>query len=131
MYFVYKDSLNNVLSYTASYQNSHVAALPEADDERASCGAVEGTMASVPPPASAPTDGPGDRVWSGEEMVSVPEVEISAACASPVLAGRDRNVLPAPLVAVVDMEELVASKSVLFSVVRMLNDARLLPVAKI
>lgn len=86
-------------------------------------------MASVPPPASAPTDGPGDRVWSGEEMVSVPEVEISAACASPVLAGRDRNVLPAPLVAVVDMEELVASKSVLFSVVRMLNDARLLPVA--
>lgn len=86
-------------------------------------------MASVPPPASAPTDGPGDRVWSGEEMVSVPEVEISAACASLVLAGRDRNVLPAPLVAVVDMEELVASKSVLFSVVRMLNDARLLPVA--
>jgi len=89
---------------------------------------VDGMVAPLPSlPPWAPKE---DRVWSEELMVSVPEVEISIACASPVLAGRDLNVLPPPLVAVVETEVLVVGKSVLLSVDRMLNDTWLLPVAK-
>lgn len=44
-------------------------------------------------------------------MFSVPVVEISVVWASLVLAGRDLNVLPPPLVAVVETEVLVVGKS--------------------
>lgn len=63
-------------------------------------------------------------------MFSVPVVEISVVWASLVLAGRDLNVLPPPLVAVVETEVLVVGKSVLLSVDRMPSDTWLLPVAK-
>lgn len=63
-------------------------------------------------------------------MVLVPVVEISVVRASLVLAGRDLNVLPPPLAAVVETAVLVIGKLVLLSVDRMLNDTWLLPVAK-
>lgn len=106
MYFVYKDSLNNVLTYTARHQNSHVEALPASASSRS----AEDTVA--PPPKGVP----GDRVRSGGSMVLAPEVEMSARWTRVVLAGRDCNVLPVLLVAVVDMESLVAWKpQILFS----------------
>lgn len=46
-----------------------------------------------------------------------------------MLAGRDLNVLPPPLVTVVETEVLVIGKSVLLSLDGMLNDTWLLPVA--
>lgn len=88
---------------------------------------MDDTVAPLPPPPWAPKV---DCVWSGELMVSAPVVEISAVWASLVLAGRDLNVLPPLLVAVVEMEVLVVGKSVLLSVDRMLNGTWLLPVAK-
>lgn len=63
-------------------------------------------------------------------MFSVPVVATSVVWASVVLAGRDLNIFPPPLVPVVETEVLVAGKLVLRSVDRMLNDTRLLPVAK-
>lgn len=60
-------------------------------------------------------------------MFSVPVVTISVVWASVVLAGRDLNVFPPPLVPV--EEVLVVGKLVLCSVDRMLNDTWLLPVA--
>lgn len=101
-------------------------ALSEADSEPLSNGSMDDTVAPLPSPPWAPKE---DWVWSGELMVSVPAVEISVVWASLVLAGRDLNVLPPPLVAVVETEVLVVEKSVLLSVDRMLNDAWLLPVA--
>lgn len=62
-------------------------------------------------------------------MFSVPVVTISVFWASVVLAGRDLNVFPPPLVPVVETEVLVVGKLVLCSVDRMLNDTWLLPVA--
>jgi len=119
MYFVYKESLNNVLSYRASYQNSLVESLSEADSEPVSDGSV---APPPPPPPSAPKDVPGDQLWSEELVISVPEVEISAASASLVLAGSDLNVLSPPLVAVVETEVLVVRKSkTLLSVAKMLD----------
>lgn len=107
MYFVYKKSLNNVLSYTANYRNSLVEALSKADGEPVS----NGSVAPLPPPPWVPEDIPGDWVWLEELVILVPEVEISAASASLVLAGRDLNVLSPPLVAVVETEVLVVGKS--------------------
>lgn len=106
-------------------------ALSEADGEPVS----NGSVTFLPPPPWAPTDIPGVWLWAEElisesEVISVPEVEISAMVTSLVLAGRDLNVLPPPLVPVVETEVLVVGKLVLRSVDRMLNDTRLLPVAK-
>lgn len=117
MYFVYRESLNNALSYTASYQNSLVEALSEADGRPTS-----NRSAAPPPPPCAPKDIPGDQVWSEELVILVPEVEIPTASASLVLAGRDLNVLPPPLVAVVETEMLVVRKSeTLLSVAKTLD----------
>lgn len=101
-------------------------ALSKADGEPVSNGPVDDTVAPLPPPPGAPKE---DRVWPGEPMVSVPVVDISVVWGSLVLAGRDLNVLPPPLVAVAETEVLVVGKFVLLSVDRRLNDTRLLPVA--
>lgn len=82
-------------------------ALSEADGESVS----NRSVAPLPPPPWAPKDTPGDEVWSELLVISIPAVEISAELASLVLAGRDLNVLPPPLVAVVETEVLVVGKS--------------------
>lgn len=87
---------------------------------------MDNMVAPLPPPPWAPKE----LSCSGELMFSVPVVEISVVWASLVLAGRDLNVLPPPLVAVVETEVLVVGKSVLLSVDRMPSDTWLLPVAK-
>lgn len=84
-----------------------VEALSEADSEPVS----NGSVTLLPPPRWAPTDIPGVWLWAEELVISVPEVEISAMVTSLVLAGRDLNVLPPPLVPVVEMEVLVVGKS--------------------
>lgn len=82
-------------------------AFSEADGEPVSNGSV--TLLPLPP--WAPTDTPGVWLWAEELVISVPEVEISAMVTSLVLAGRDLNVLPPPLVPVVETEVLVVGKS--------------------
>lgn len=90
-----------------SYQNSPGEVLSKADGEPMS----DKSVAPLPPPPWPPRDIPGDWLWAEELVISVPEVEISAASASLVLAGRDLNILPPPLVSVVEMEVLVVRKS--------------------
>lgn len=68
-------------------------------------------MTPLPPSPWAPTDIPWVWLWAEELVISVPEVEISATVTSLVLAGRDLNVLPPPLVAAVEVEVLAAGKS--------------------
>lgn len=82
-------------------------ALSEADGEPVS----NGSVTFLPPPPWAPKDIPGVWLWAEELVISVPEVEISAMVTSLVLAGRDLNVLPPPLVPVVETEVLVVGKS--------------------
>lgn len=82
-------------------------ALSEADGEPVS----NGSVTLLPPPPWAPPDIPGVQLWPEELLISVPEVEISAMVTSLVLAGRDLNVLPPPLVTDVEMEALVVGKS--------------------
>ncbi|KAJ7419136.1 hypothetical protein BTVI_26549 [Pitangus sulphuratus] len=96
--------------------NSLVEVLCEAGGKPVS----NGSVTPLPPPSRAPVDIPG--VWAEELMISVPEVEISATLTSLVLAGRDLNVLPPPLVAAVEMEALVAGKSETFLFVAELLD---------
>lgn len=115
MFEVYRDS-----------QSSPEEALSKADGKPVSNGSVEDTVAPLPPSPWSPRE---DQVWSGELMVLVPVVKMSAVWASLVVVGRDLNVLSPPLVAVVETEVLAVEKSVL-SVDRMPNDTYLLPVAK-
>lgn len=89
-----------------------------------------GSVTPLPPSSWAPTDIPGVWLWAEELVISVPEVEISAMVTSLVLAGRDLNVLPSPLVAVVEMEVLVVGKSKLnLSIAELLDGWWLLPMA--
>lgn len=101
--------------------------LSEADGVPVSNGFTDDRVAPLPPPPRVPKE---DWEWPGELMFSVLVVEISVVWASVVLAGRDLNVLPPPLVPVVETEVLVVEKLVLLSVDRMLNGTWLLPVAK-
>lgn len=82
-------------------------ALSEADGKPVSNGSV------TPLPSSpwAPTDIPWVWFWAEELVISVPEVEISVMVTSLALPGRDLNVLPPLLVAVVEMEVLVEGES--------------------
>lgn len=100
--------------------------LSEADGEPVSNGFKADRVAPLPPLPRVPKD----WEWPGELMFSVPVVEISVVWARVELAGRDLNVLPPPLVPVVETEALVVGKFVLLSVDRMLSDTWLLPVAK-
>lgn len=102
--------------------------LSEADGEPICNGFTDDTVAPLlPPPPWVPKE---DWEWPGELMFSVPVVAVSVVWASVVLAGRDLNIFPPPLVPVLETEVLVVGKLVLRSVDRMLNDTRLLPVAK-
>lgn len=84
-----------------------VEALPEMEGKPES----NGSVTPLPPSPWALTDTPGVWLWAEELVISVPEVEISAMVTSLVLAGRDLNVLPPALAAVVEMEVLVVGKS--------------------
>lgn len=72
--------------------------LSGADGEPVSNGFTDDRVAPLPPPPWVPKE---DWEWPGELMFSVPVVETSVVWARVVLAGRDLNVLPPPLVPVV------------------------------
>lgn len=103
-------------------------ALSEADGKPVS----NGSVTPLPPSPWAPVDIPWVWLWAEELVISVPEVEISAMVTSLVLAGRDLNVLPPPLVAVVEIEVLLVGKSEwnLF-VAELLDGWKLLPTATV
>lgn len=100
--------------------------LSGADGEPVSNGFTEDRVVPLPPPPWVPKE---DWEWPGGLMSSVPGVETSVVWARVVLAGRDLNVLPPPLVPAVEMEVLVVRRLFLLSVDTMLNDTWLLPVA--
>lgn len=101
-------------------------ALSEGDGKPVS----NGSVTPLPPSSWAPTDIPGVWFCAEELVISVPEAGISAMVTSLVLAGRDLNVLPPPLVAVVETELLVVGKSEPnLSVAELLDGWWLLPMA--
>lgn len=108
-------------------QSSPGEVLSEGDDEPVSNGFRDDRVAPLSPPPWVPKE---DWEWPGELMFSVPVVKISVVWTNVLLAGRDLNVLPPPLVPVAEIEVLVVEKLVLLSVDRMLNGTWLLPVAK-
>lgn len=76
-------------------QSSPGEMLSGADGEPVNNGCTDDRVEPLPPSPWVPKE---DWEWPGELMFSVPVVETSVVWARVVLAGRDLNVLPPPLV---------------------------------